>query len=354
MEKFNFEQERGNEALEAVLGDNFNPEKTIALKKDVDENNQEQPLGNYEAHWTEMINPDTKEVVEGKIYTPEGGPAKDILIICPGYIGDFVLQEKSYADEFCRDSRAVIVLRHNNLRIKGEDVQNFVHCPERQKMDQDYTGRGDKFSIKEANREILTVLKSMGDKIDNLDNIDILGHSWGGMIALESLMDINKEESEQSRKIVKKLNNLILLASMVDSREAIYEIYRPDLEGDARKGYFKDMNSEEIVKDLKDNGRDFNKNKLRDLPKNIKITSLNSMADKELDPADMKADMLVPFHFKLDESLSPRLIFFQDGDYGPPKAEKTLGGRGPEEHDYAGSEARRWLKKIIGNKNLKR
>jgi len=345
MEKFNFEQENNNEALESLMGDNFNPEKTIALEKDVDEKNQEQPLGDYEAHWTEMINPDTGETVEGKVYTPEGDSAKDVLIVCPGYKGDFVLQEKGYADDMCRDGRAIVFLRHNNLRTKGGDVENYVHCPQKQETNSEYTGKGEGFDVREANREVLTALKSLGSNIDNLDKIDIIGHSWGGMIALESLMDIAKEEGENSKKIIEKINNLILLAATLESRPENYEAYQSYFQADADKGYFKDMDAEEMVEGFKENAKDFNEDNLKNLPKNIKVTSLNSMIDGDIN----KEEETVPFHFKLDSSTNPRLIFFQDGNYGPNEwNDKSLGGRGPEEHDYAGSEARKWLKKIIG------
>jgi len=51
------------------------------------------------------------------------------------------------------------------LKIKGEDVKNYIHCPEKvgasQRMGQQYIGEGKRFGFKKADREVLTALKAL-------------------------------------------------------------------------------------------------------------------------------------------------------------------------------------------------
>lgn len=302
--------------------------KTIVLEKDVDKDNKECPL-NCKAMWTQLINPETGEMVEAKIYAPEGLVQK-ILIICPGYRGDFVLQERSYADDFCKDGRAIVCLRHNGLRVVGEDVVNYVHCPERQRTWGRYTGKGP-FSVKKANRELLIALKAIVST-ENFD-VDIIGHSWGGQIVLESL----KALKELRDPIVKKVKNVILLGAMLDSRPETYTAYRDFFLTDAQQDFFREMDARDMVEDFLDNARDMGNFTSGDISENVRITIINSSADKEI---DIRGEQ-IPFHGQIDDS-EARWIFFRFDD-----SMVTLGGRLSEGHDYVDPEVRDCIREIL-------
>ncbi|MDD5627394.1 MAG: alpha/beta hydrolase [Patescibacteria group bacterium] len=336
------------EALEKLFGENFNPEKTIKLEKDLDEDNELRELGNYESYWTEFRNPDSDEVVEGKVYLPKEGVAKDILIISPGYKGDFAMQEAKYADDFSQDGRAVIFLRHNGLRIEGEDVKNYIHCPEKQKeaseKKQKYIGNEEKFSWHKANREILTALKSLGNKIDDIGKIDIIGHSWGGSIAVNSMVELHRDASEAAKKIEQKIDNVILMGAMLETRSEVFENYREFFESEAGKDYFKGMDAEAVINDLISDGEAIGKMTAKDLPLNVRLVGVESVADADI---DLQGETL-PFFTRMKELNRKGNIVFKDlKEFDMPE---KIGGRDTEVHDYPLDRVRRWIAKIIERK----
>ncbi|MDD4531517.1 MAG: alpha/beta hydrolase [Candidatus Pacebacteria bacterium] len=282
--------------------------------------------------WTMFINPETDEVVEGKVYMPKG-QVKKVLIICPGYRGDFVLQERHYAHDFCRSGRAVICLRHNSLRTVGKDVENYVHCPQRQVTGGRYTGEG-AFSVKKANREVLTVLKAL-EPVGDIEEIDILAHSWGGQISLESLKAI-KESGEMGA--VKKLKNLVLLGATLDSRPETYLAYREAFVSDAKQDFFNCMDPDQIIEDFLDNAEDMGNFSSADIPENVRIVIINSSADQEIDVENEQ----IPFHGKIQDCYESTWIFLR-----VDPIEIALGGRSSEGHDYIDSQIWEVIQDII-------
>jgi len=279
--------------LEKIFGENFTREKTFELTKDYDENHKERELGDYRCFWTEFQNPETGEVVEGKVYLPkETEQYEDVLVLSPGYVGGFAMQEAEYADDFAHSKRAFIVLRHNGLRIEGEDVKKYLHCPEKmghaKEKGQKFLGKDEKFSWEAANREVLTFLKSLGSKIDEIKNIDIMGHSWGARITLESLVALKKEDSELSRKIEEKINNAILLGSWLETIKENIEPYRDYFDGHAKAEIFKGMNTGEVMDDIFVMFDRLKEYTAKDFPEDVRITAINSLTDNDV---DMKVDV---------------------------------------------------------------
>lgn len=333
------------EALEKVWGENFNPEKTIQLTQDLDEHNTVRELGNYESYWTELKDPDSDEAVEGKVYLPKDGVVKDILIISPGYKGDFALQEARYADDFARDGRAVIFLRHNNLRIEGDDVKNYIHCPEKQakasEKKQKHIGSEEKFSWNKANGEILTALKSLGNKIDDIGKIDIIGHSWGGSIAVNSMTKLHQDESEVAKKIEQKIDNVILMGAMLETRREVFENYREFFESEAEKDYFKGMDAEAVMNDLISGGEAIGKMTAQNFPENVRLVGVESVVDADI---DLRGETL-PFFTRMKELKKKGNIVFKDlKEFAMPE---KIGGRDTEVHDYPLDRVRKWIAKII-------
>ncbi len=357
------------EKLEKLFGkEGFNPEKTFELQEDRDENNEVRELGNYQCFWTEFLNPDTGEAVEGKVYLPNGTEDyEDVLVISPGYRGDFALQEAEYADDFARGKRAMVMLRHNGLRIEGDDVKNFVHCPEKaeyaQKSGQKFLGKNEKFNFEKANREVLTFLKALGSKIDQIKNIDILGHSWGARITLESLVVLHKEDNETAKKIQEKINNAILLGSWFETIPEKAEPYRDFFRGDAEKEYFKQMDGDQVIADIFKMYERLETYKAQDLPENVRLVAINSLADSDV---DMEAGGEVYRFFKQfkehekignlvlkDLAKENLLATHKGGQDGGVEVHDYLLRKPTEQEKARGIElnqVRRWIKKMIETK----
>ena len=343
------EKEPSFESLEKIFGENFNREKTIKLEGDLDENNNFKELEKYKVFWTELKNPDTNEAIEGKIYFPkESENVKKILIIEPGYRGDFVLQESKYADDFVGAKRALIVLRHNGLRIEGEETKDYLHCEEKinyaQNKDQKYTGKDEDFDFKKAEREILTVLKSLKDKIDDIDKIDIIGHSWGSRIAVNSILELKKEmegekESEISKKISEKIDNLILIGPWLETRKEKLEAVLNIFEREEKSGYFKNLKAENFMKGLLSSAEKLKKIIPDDLPKNLRITGILSVEDELVD-----LESVFPLFNQLKDMKRKGFISLKDFKELLPK---EIGGRKSQVHDYALPQIRDFIGSVI-------
>ncbi|MDD5625951.1 MAG: hypothetical protein PHG83_02185 [Patescibacteria group bacterium] len=341
-----------DESLEKLFGENFNSEKTIKLNSDLDENNQPKELGNYEARWTELKNPDTGEIVEGKVYLPKGTKNfKEVLIIDPGYHGDFVVQEAKYADDFACGDRAVVVLRHNGIRIEGEDVKSCIHCSEKtdyaQEKNQKYIGKDEDFKWSQSDREVLTALKSLEVNIDQLDKIDVLGYSWGGRIALTSLMDLKEEmnglgeKAETAKKIADKIKNVVLMGAWVENRPEVINSFREPFKSEAEGNYFKNLNVDETIDSMHNSGKRLRELTADKLPENLRIVGIHSIKDQDI---DLEGETLPFFQNQLKGLKKKGSIILKDLKELLPE---KIGGREPVVHDYPIDQVRGWIKEVI-------
>jgi hypothetical protein len=333
--------------LDGLLGKNFSKEKTIKLETDVDENNERKEIDNQEVFWTEFVNPETGETVEGKIYFPKNGKVEKVLIIEPGYRGDFVLQESMYADDFVKDGRAMIVLRHNGLRIEGDDVVNYLHCPDKRKTSsggkQEHLGRKD-FDFYESNKEILIALKSLEHSLFQIKSIDIIGHSWGGNIALRSIVELQKQALQNgdnaviSVKVIKKLNNLILIGAWLETEANVFheEFFKKEEAG----GYFKNLSAEKTMRQIEGAGEELKKIKAEDIPRNLRVESIVSIGEEEV---DILKDIF-GFFKRLKGFRKKGQIVLKELKAMMPK---EIGGRETEDHDYELKMVRNWIRMII-------
>ncbi|MCX6761504.1 MAG: hypothetical protein NTY33_01475 [Candidatus Moranbacteria bacterium] len=328
--------------LRDLFCENFNPERSFRLEKDIDQDNNEVEIGNREIFWTELKNPETGETVEGKLYRPKEGDVKKVLIISPGYKGDFVLQESKYANDFAENGRAVLVLRHNALKVEGEGAKNYVHCPERSELNKKesdkYLGKGN-FSFDSANREVLTALKALNSAIEK---IDIIGHSWGGRISLLSINDINQESgsSEVAKEIARKIDNLILIGAWLETREENLKPFLDYFKNEAEAGYFKNMDPEEVVESAIKSGAKLKKMSNADFPEQMRIVGIQSVGDEDV---DMEGEYLEFFkQLKGRERIGSTVL----KDLKQLMVEK-IGDREAETHDYALTEVKKWVGQII-------
>ena len=352
-EQFNSKTEQKSkfEDLEKFLGENFNPKKTISLEKDLDQKNELKELGEYKAYWTEFINPDTEETVEAKVYTPNNLTEKpEIFFVSPGYKGDFSVQEGEYADDLAVDNRIVVFLRHNGMRTEGEDVQAYIHCNERSAISQEkghkYLGGEKKFSFKDANREVLTALKALGSKIDEIKKIDIMGHSWGGRIALESLTELNCDDDKAAQQIKEKLDNVILIGAWLEENRKNLEPFREFFESEAEKGFFNNMDANEVMEtvfEMAENTKNMGPEKL---PKNIRLVGVHSVGDQDI---DLEGETM-SFFKKMKGAKRLGNIVLKDLKNMLPE---KFAGRESETHDYALPQVRKWIKTILEAKREK-
>jgi hypothetical protein len=343
MEKFRSEQLERNEKfqeLSGIFGENFNKKKTIKIEKDIDKDNNSVENEGQNIFWTELFNPETKESIEAKVYMPKNGKAENMIIVSPGYRGDFVMQENEYGKDFASNKRGIIFLRHNSLRIKGSDMDNYVHCLEKkdyaEKENQNYLGKEDDFDFLKADDEVLTALKALSE---NIKKIDIIGHSWGGRIALNSLLKL-KKEGISGRDLLERVDNLILLGAWLETREKIIESFKTFFESEEKEGYFKNMDAGKIVNQIIQSGKKLKEIKADDLPSDLRIVGIHSVSDEDI---DLEGEIF-EFFKKIKSHPNKGSIILKDLKGLLPD---KIGDRKSEIHDYNLSQVRDWIKLAI-------
>lgn len=136
----------------------------------------------------------------------------DLILFCPGFPGGgATLFEQRYAEILQKEEYSLFTLRHNGTRL-DTDVADFMlnrrQFPKAVPFhDGDYIG-GASSSIAEWVTEPQTVLETLGAEYTN---ITVIGHSFGAVAALYSLINLNNA----SHRILERINRCILLAPAV-------------------------------------------------------------------------------------------------------------------------------------------
>lgn len=335
--QYNEKNEKEPSDMESIFGDNCNIQKTFSIRKDLDINNNEVELVHCDAFWTELIDPDSKEIVEGKVYLPKKQEdQKEVVVFCPGYRGDFAIQESEYAEALSQKGKTVIFLRHNGLNVEKEDLFNCVHCKERGEVviNNDrlkYLGDSSDFSFSfiKANDEVLTALKALSGNTD-IERVDIVGHSWGARIAIESLKKLNFEDTPGARSIKDKIKSTTLLGAWLETRRDKTEVFRDYFVSDGENDYFKNMDGNKAMEEIFKMNENFDKIQGSDLPRNTKIIGIHSVGDGYV---DMRGE-IAPFFDRLEKNQKGYMTTKDLIGMTP----KEIGGRSSETHDYATKE----------------
>ena len=332
--------------LDELFGESFNPKKTIRLEKDVDQDNKERELGNYKAIWTELRNPETKGVVEANIYIPRGEKVDKVLIVGPGYRGDFVLQEADYADDFAKDGRALIVYRYNGLKI-NEKTQNELHCPQRAeiKSDKDYLGERE-FNFEECNRQVKTILKALSDKVNELDKIDFVAHSLAARNVLLTVSDLFKSLDESGsakgtvQKVVTKIDNIVLLGAWLETRKDKIWFWEQYLPNEQEREYLEGFDVKRFFGEAEKSSEKLENMTAESFPEKTRIIGIQSVGDQHV---DLEGEYM-KFFDQLKNAKERGTVILKDlKDQLPTE----IGGRETEMHDYAHVLVRKWIKQII-------
>ncbi len=323
--------------LDSLFGENYDPEITMKLADEMEKSAIAGfPIASM--YWTKMKG--LSRSVEGKVFScgpstfnvPYHSPKA--LIIIPGYRGDFVLQEENYVVKtIAVNATKVIVLRHNALRIIGEDMQNYVHCPSRVELAKkaeryQYLG-GQDFSFLEASLELLTALEALN--LEKVENIHILGHSWGARIALLSLDQLIENERQQGipatkSPILQKIRSVILLGPWLETRREKILGLEAIVAEEAQGGYFRNMRADQFITDMLDTAVCLKDTNLKGLAAPVHIIC----ADRDEHIPDIEGEIGPVF----EKLRVPRKSLHILGDLKqqmPP----TIGGREVEVHDYA-------------------
>lgn len=145
--------------------------------------------------------------VEGKLYFPVRISDK-LVIFEPGFPGGGSTQfEHLWLNEVLKDGFTVFLVRHSGTIINGKFSDNYLDCPQRQKLalktGQKLLGLKKSPTIADWLIEPKTCLETLGPYFKE---IYLVGHSFGPLALIFSLIDLSSENSSLVSRIVKVIS----------------------------------------------------------------------------------------------------------------------------------------------------
>jgi len=145
--------------------------------------------------------------VEGKIHFPSKVSEK-LVIFEPGFPGGGSTQfEQLWLDKVIKNGFTVFLIRHSGTIINGKFSNNYLNCPQRQKQalksGQKLLGIKKSVTISDWLIEPKIAIETLGSYFKE---IYLVGHSFGPLALIYSLIDLSSENSGLVRKIVRVIS----------------------------------------------------------------------------------------------------------------------------------------------------
>ena len=167
---------------------------------------------------------------EGRlIHAPQ--ESGDLILFCPGFPGGgATLFEQRFAELLQKEEYSLFMLRHNGTRLDSDTADFMLNRRQFPKAvpfhDGSFIGGGSS-SVAEWLTEPQTILETLGAEYTN---ITVIGHSFGAVAALKSLINLN----QISHRILERVQRCILLAPAVGllrehEEDVMDTIWQPDL-----------------------------------------------------------------------------------------------------------------------------
>lgn len=145
--------------------------------------------------------------VEGRIYFPAKITDK-LVIFEPGFPGGGSTQfEKLWLDKVLENGFTVFLVRHSGTIINGKFADNYLNCPQRQKQalktGQKLIGSKKLSTISDWLVEPKIVIEALGS---HFKEIYLVGHSFGPLALIFSLIKLASENSHLTRQIIRVIS----------------------------------------------------------------------------------------------------------------------------------------------------
>lgn len=180
----------------------FHPNLTFPLTGETDEAGNTMK-GN--SHWIALTR-DEKIRSEGKLFLPEEQCDQSHLILfTPGMPGEQFCRsvEKRFVNPLLQEGNSVLVLRHLGTWMNTVSSNEFIACPEREKigksLKQNTLGEQKPYDVRELVGEVTEALRVLGP---SFKRITLIGHSSGALGEALALQEIPEEIRQKIRHFV--------------------------------------------------------------------------------------------------------------------------------------------------------
>lgn len=186
----------------------FHPELTFPLTQEKDEAGNDMKGTSF---WIALTK-DGKIRSEGKLFLPEEHCDQSHLILfTPGMPGEQFCRsvEERFVNPLLQEGNSVLVLRHLGMWMNTPSSNEFIACPEREKigksLNQNTLGEEKPYDCRELVGEVTEALRVFGP---SFKTISLIGHSSGALGQALALQEIPEE-------IRQKIRHFVSLAGLV-------------------------------------------------------------------------------------------------------------------------------------------
>lgn len=190
--------------------------------------------------------------VEGKLHLSKADKS-NLIIFEPGFPGDASTRlERLWLDELLRKGFDVLAIRHNGTVINGKYSDIYLNCKERQlrakEQGQEVLGDKPQYTIGDWLDEPLIALESL---FKSYKEIYLIGHSFGGLAILYSLVNFCEKYSSEAKR-VKRLISLAGTTGMIrGDDDPVLNRWREYIDTDVARARIKIGEAEQNIKSLK-------------------------------------------------------------------------------------------------------
>ncbi len=204
----------------------------------------------YISYWLELKSESGS--VEGKLHLTENNGDK-LIIFEPGFPGDGSARlERLWLNKLLENDFNVFTIRHNGTIINREFSKNYLYCDEKQlkakEQQQIVLGSNPPYTIDNWLNEPFIALESLSKLYRE---IYLIGHSFGGLSVLYSLVKFSEKYKSEAKKI-KRLISLAGTTGIIRGNDdPVLKRWREHIDTDAARLRIKIGNAEQNIEFLK-------------------------------------------------------------------------------------------------------
>lgn len=218
--------------------------------------------------------------VEGILHANTHNYASKLLIFEPGYPGDGSTRlERLHIRKLLESGFTVFAARHNATIINGKHSQNYINCVEKQERakseGQELLGNNRDGSIADWLYEPLVSVSLLAN---SFQDVYLMGHSFGVLAILNSLIKLMEAKFEGFHKIIRVISLSGATGRVREPDDPILIQWKEHLDTDSARERIRIGNPEQNIEILR-NAYELIHTRATSIPENIDIVHISPWGD---------------------------------------------------------------------------
>lgn len=205
---------------------------------------------NGNSYWLRLLS--NTGTIEGKFHFCKKN-SKKVIIFEPGFPGDGSTRlENLWLAVLLKQGFDVLAIRHNGTIINGKFSDTYLNCKERQKLakktGETVLGDNPPYTIADWLNESLIALEVL---FKVYPNIYLIGHSFGGLAILYSLVNFHEKFPKKLRKIKRLISLAGTTGFLRSDDDPVLNMWRQHIDTRTARSRIRIGSAQENIKFLK-------------------------------------------------------------------------------------------------------